>query len=96
MGDRPLRPWGILKVNGIILILRKTVERTPVEVQWPRLQAPNAGGPGSIPGQGTQAHTSQLRALMLQLKLLDATAKTCAAKSTHRNKYLKKNRGIKR
>ncbi|TEA38635.1 hypothetical protein DBR06_SOUSAS110563, partial [Sousa chinensis] len=25
-------------------------------VQWLRLQAPNAGGPGSIPGQGTRSH----------------------------------------
>ena len=31
-------------------------------VQWLRLHAPNAGGPGSIPGQGT-------RSLMLQLKI---------------------------
>ncbi|TEA37693.1 hypothetical protein DBR06_SOUSAS9210008, partial [Sousa chinensis] len=25
-------------------------------VQWLRLCAPNAGGPGSIPGQGTRSH----------------------------------------
>ncbi|TEA37689.1 hypothetical protein DBR06_SOUSAS9210004, partial [Sousa chinensis] len=25
-------------------------------VQWLRLRAPNAGGPGSIPGQGTRSH----------------------------------------
>ncbi|TEA23034.1 hypothetical protein DBR06_SOUSAS12510026, partial [Sousa chinensis] len=25
-------------------------------VQWVRLHAPNAGGPGSIPGQGTRSH----------------------------------------
>ncbi|TEA36869.1 hypothetical protein DBR06_SOUSAS44310013, partial [Sousa chinensis] len=24
--------------------------------QWVRLHAPNAGGPGSIPGQGTRSH----------------------------------------
>ncbi|TEA34881.1 hypothetical protein DBR06_SOUSAS4310073, partial [Sousa chinensis] len=24
--------------------------------QWLRLYAPNAGGPGSIPGQGTRSH----------------------------------------
>ena len=28
--------------------------------QWLRLHAPNAGGPGSIPGQGTRSHTWQL------------------------------------
>ena len=94
VGERPLQPWGILKVNGIILILRKTVERTPVEVQWLRLRAPDAGAPDSIPGQGSRAHMSQLGACMLKLKLLDVTTKTCAARSTHRNKYLKKkNRG---
>ena len=25
-------------------------------VQWVRLRFPNAGGPGSIPGQGTRSH----------------------------------------
>ncbi|TEA41690.1 hypothetical protein DBR06_SOUSAS1510085, partial [Sousa chinensis] len=25
-------------------------------VQWVRLHAPNAGGPGLIPGQGTRSH----------------------------------------
>ena len=34
-------------------------------VQWPRLHVPNAGGPGSIPGQGTRSHRLQLRVLML-------------------------------
>ena len=30
-------------------------------VQWLRLHAPSAGGPGSIPGQGTRACMSHLR-----------------------------------
>ena len=30
-------------------------------VQWLRLRAPNAGGLGSIPGQGTRSHRAQLR-----------------------------------
>ena len=38
-------------------------------VQWLRLCAPNAGGPGSTPGQGTGSH-------MVQLKILRATTKT--------------------
>ncbi|TEA38804.1 hypothetical protein DBR06_SOUSAS610174, partial [Sousa chinensis] len=38
-------------------------------VQWLRLHAPSAGGPASIPGQGTRSH-------MLQLKILHATTKT--------------------
>ena len=29
-------------------------------VQWLRHEAPNAGGPGSIPGQGTRFHVLQL------------------------------------
>ena len=37
-------------------------------VQWLRLCTPNAGGPGSIPGQGTRSH-------MVQLKILHATTK---------------------
>ena len=31
-------------------------EETSLVVQWLRLCAPNAGGPGSIPGQGTRSH----------------------------------------
>ncbi|TEA34796.1 hypothetical protein DBR06_SOUSAS11910019, partial [Sousa chinensis] len=30
-------------------------------VQWLGLHAPNAGGLGSIPGQGTRSHMPQLR-----------------------------------
>ncbi|TEA42071.1 hypothetical protein DBR06_SOUSAS23010015, partial [Sousa chinensis] len=30
-------------------------------VQWLRLHAPNAGGLGSIPGQGTRARMPQLK-----------------------------------
>ena len=29
---------------------------TSLVVQWVRLRAPNAGGPGSIPGWGTRCH----------------------------------------
>ena len=29
---------------------------TSLVVQWLGLHAPNAGGPGSIPGQGTRSH----------------------------------------
>ena len=42
---------------------------TSLVVQWLRLHAPNAGGPGSIPGQAA-------RSFMLQLKIMHATAKT--------------------
>ena len=34
---------------------------TSLAVQWLRLHAPNAGGLGSIFGQGTRSHMPQLR-----------------------------------
>ena len=34
---------------------------TSLVVQWLRLCAPNAGGPGSLPGQGTRSHMPQGR-----------------------------------
>ena len=42
-------------------------------VQWLIL---NAGGPGSIPGQGTRSHMPQLRVRLPQLNILCATTKT--------------------
>ena len=45
------------------------VAETSLVGQWLRPCAPDAGEPGSIPGQGT-------RSRMLQLKILYATAKT--------------------
>ena len=35
---------------------RKETLGTSLVVQWLRLRAPNAGGPGSIPGQETRSH----------------------------------------
>ena len=37
-------------------------------VQWLKLHSPNAGGPGSIPGQGIRSHTPQLRILHFAAK----------------------------
>ncbi|TEA42750.1 hypothetical protein DBR06_SOUSAS1610279, partial [Sousa chinensis] len=37
-------------------------------VQWLRLHTPNAGGPGSIPGQGTRSHMPQISVHMPQLR----------------------------
>ena len=47
-------------------------------VQWLRLLTPNAGGPGSIPGQGTRSHMLQLRVHINShtLKILCAATKT--------------------
>ena len=42
---------------------------TSLVVQWLRLRVPDAGGLGSIPGQGTSSH-------MPQLKILHAATKT--------------------
>ena len=56
---------------------------TSLVVQWLRLCAPNAGGLGLIPGQGTRSYMPQLRVCMLQLKILHAAAKIpCAATKT--------------
>ena len=52
-------------------------------IQWLRLRAPNAGGPGLIPGQGTRSHLPQLRPCSQE----SAAAKTW---NRHINKYLKK------
>ena len=49
--------------------------RTSLVVQWTRLHAPNAGGLGLIPGQGTKSHVPQLRVDILQLKILNASRK---------------------
>ena len=42
---------------------------TSVVVQWLGLHALHAGGPGSIPGQGTRSHILQLRVLFPILKV---------------------------
>ena len=45
-------------------------------VQRLRLNVPNAGDQGLIPGQGTKFHRQQLRVQILQLKISYATTKT--------------------
>ena len=40
--------------------MEKATGRTSLVVHWLRLQAPKAGGPGSIPGQGTRSDMPQL------------------------------------
>ena len=44
-----------------LVILTRTIVGTSLVVQWLRLRAPNARGPGSIPGQGTRSHMPQLK-----------------------------------
>ena len=48
---------------------KKVTQGTSLVVQWLRLHAPCAGGPGSIPGQGTRFHMLQLRVCTLQVRL---------------------------
>ena len=52
------------------------IEGISLVVQWLKLCALNAGGPGSIPGQGTRSHMSELRGCMPQLKISHAITKT--------------------
>ena len=46
---------------------------TSLVVQWLRLHTPNAGDPGSIPGQGTRCRMPQLSIHMPQVKVPHAT-----------------------
>ena len=48
---------------------------TSLVVQWLKLRALNARGPGSIPGQRARSHMLQLRVYRLQLKILHAAVK---------------------
>ncbi|TEA32663.1 hypothetical protein DBR06_SOUSAS32010022, partial [Sousa chinensis] len=50
-------------------------------VQCLRLHAPNAGGLGSIPGQGTRSHIPQLRVHMPQLGSRRTAAKDPACRN---------------
>ena len=67
--------------------------------QWLRLRAPNAGGPGLIPGQGTRSRMPQLGAHVPQLKIPHAATKIPRAttKTQHRqiNKYFFKKKELK-
>ena len=49
-------------------IFKKKPKGTSLVVQWLRLLAPNTGGPGSIPGQGTRSHMPQQRHSSAKLK----------------------------
>ena len=52
-------------------------------IQWLSLHAPNIGGPGWIPDQGTGSHMPQLSVHMLQLR-------PGTAKEINKNTYFKK------
>ena len=50
---------------------------TSLVVRWLRLQSPNAGGPGSIPGLGTRSHMPQLRVCMPQRRSSTWQRRSC-------------------
>ena len=50
----------VTQVYNIVMSLRQTLGISLVD-QWLRLHTPNAGNPGSIPGQGTRSHMLQIR-----------------------------------
>ena len=54
---------------------------TSLVVQWLRLQAANAGGLGSIPGQETRSHRPQL-------KILRAASKTRCSQINIKTEYI--------
>ena len=54
----------------------KKNEGTSLVAQWVGLRTPNAGGPGSTPGQGTRSHVPQLRVHMPQLRSPPAATNT--------------------
>ena len=47
-------------ITSSSLCLKAVIYGTSLVVQWLRLGAPNSGGLGSIPGQGTRSHMPQL------------------------------------
>ena len=52
-------------------VIKIESEGTSMVVQWLRLCPPNAGGPGSICGQGTRSHTLQLKTSHATTKVED-------------------------
>ena len=44
-----------------VIKLKRAIRGTSLVDQWLRLRTLNAGGLGSIPGQGTRSHMPQLR-----------------------------------
>ena len=79
---RHYRPDSLMEIQTLILTdIQGTLGKMKVTRghslvgQWLRLCAPNAGGLGSIPGQGTRSHMPQLRVYTPQLKIPQATTK---------------------
>ena len=56
--------------------MKKGKIRSSLVVQWLKLHAPDAGGPGSIPGQGSRSHLLQLKIPHLATKIEDPCTAT--------------------
>lgn len=56
----PIKSAGFLNIYQTVRYVIAGLERmavgTSLVIQWLRLYVPSAGGPGSIPGQGTGSH----------------------------------------
>ena len=66
-----------LILNKFYFIFQNILLGTSLVVQWLGIYTPNAGGPGSIPGQGTRSHMPQLKKILhTTRKILGATTKT--------------------
>ena len=59
-----------------VWLYKNVCRGTSLVVQWLRLHAPNAGGPGSIPGQETRSWMQQLKIPHAATKILHAETKT--------------------
>ena len=86
--DDPQRHFskeGIQMAYMLEKIFSASLTGTSLVVQWLRLQSPNAGGPGTISGQGARSHMTPLKVHMSQLNISHAATKT-----QHRqiNKYI--------
>ena len=69
-------------------VLNQSREKvTSQVVQGLRLHTPNAGGPGSMPGQGTRSCMSLLRVPVLQLKIARVTTKKTPRAGTKEPAY---------
>ena len=73
-----LKPWYPVSIAFIVLVIPSKIGNsgTSLVIQWLRIRAPNAGGSGSIPGQGTRSHMPQASICMLQWKIPCAATKT--------------------
>ena len=70
-------PWACSPGKRAVWTLQRSFDEGTSQVgPWLRLHILNAEGLGSIPGQRTRSHASQLRVCMPQTKIPSATTKT--------------------